>query len=600
MALSATDPAERILRLLDKVEPKLRRAILNALVAARSQTTLKTIATLIENGRFEEAITAAVNAGTIRIANGYAGVYTLAGQETAKFLQDALEVVIDFDQVNQRAVNVMQQERLRLIREFTREQRLATREALTSGIRQGLNPREQARNFRSSIGLTTRQQRAVQNYRRLLSEGSSEALSRSLRDRRFDRTVARAVQTGQPLTKAQIDRMVDRYSERYVIYRSEVIARTEALRAVHAGTEEMYRQGMDAGHFSKEDLKRKWVTAKDARVRHSHVGLNGLVRGIDETFPGDEGPIRYPGDPEAPAAETVQCFLPWSPLDRSGIISAIKTREYRGEFVDIFLLGGNKLSLTVNHPVLTESGFKAAGSLVEGEDLLQHVPAEQRFSSENPEVDDRDIAAEKLYDLLAISGRTKRVSHFDVNLHGYTPDHDVDVVAAKSVLLGGVQAFLVEKIKSLGFKNADFTKGSLFGGRLLFQELKRPLGTAHRGVSCGSDSFSLLRTGTGEAEFVSFASGSYGQAAVYDPVSDCPSGNPQSVGNFQDGQSVMIHGKNLGQKNSPAFMPARVVKVVRQGYVGPVFDFESLSGLLLHCRCVVSNCRCALSTRIDL
>jgi len=201
----------------------------------------------------------------------------------------------------------MQQERLRLIRNFTADQREATRSALTDGIRRGLNPRDQARMFRDSIGLTGRQQAAVNNYRRLLEEGNSEALQRQLRDRRFDPTVRRAIRTGEPLTTAQIDRMVSRYSDRMRSYRATVIARTEALRAVHQGTEELYRQAIDEGHLNSDQLMRTWHDADDRRVRASHNRLDGLERRIGDTFPGDEGPLRFPGDPEAPAAETVQC-----------------------------------------------------------------------------------------------------------------------------------------------------------------------------------------------------------------------------------------------------------------------------------------------------
>ena len=59
-------------------------------------------------------------------------------------LSEALEVVVGFDQVNERAVEHMQSSRLRMIREFTAEQRLATRVALEDGIARRVNPVEMA------------------------------------------------------------------------------------------------------------------------------------------------------------------------------------------------------------------------------------------------------------------------------------------------------------------------------------------------------------------------------------------------------------------------------------------------------------------------
>ena len=305
------DTEDRLLRLVANAETRLRIAATNAIIAARDAPgTLAELMVLLEQGRIEEAIEAAGRAGAIRIEDEYAAVYTLSGQNGTKFLEDVLDAVIGFDQVHWRAVDHMREERLRFIREFTDSQRDATRAALVDGIERGLNPIEQARNFRSSVGLTARQQEAVINYRHLLEragEGDSEALTRQLRDRRFDPTVRRAVASRVPLSQAQIDRMVERYRERYIKYRAEVIGRTEALRAVHAGNDEAYRQAIDEGVINLDELQRTWVTARDERVRETHRAAGGQVRGINEPFIVGGAQMRYPGDPQGPARETIQC-----------------------------------------------------------------------------------------------------------------------------------------------------------------------------------------------------------------------------------------------------------------------------------------------------
>lgn len=307
MALPAEDTERRLLRLIEKAEPRLRRALLNAVMATRRGLDLDELAALIEAGRYDEALQSAARSGAVSLADEYAAVYVASGKDTAAFLEDVLEVVVRFDGVNTRAVEYLQAERLRMVREFTADQRAATRAALVDGMERGVNPVEMARAFRDSIGLTERQQAAVANYRRLLERGSLEALDRRLRDARFDATVRRAIREDKPLTRVQVDRMVSRYSERYVKYRSEVIGRTEALRAVHSASDESYRQAVDDGLLRREQLMRKWVTAKDERVRKSHSRLNGEVRSLDEGWAADEGTLRYPGDPDAPASETVQC-----------------------------------------------------------------------------------------------------------------------------------------------------------------------------------------------------------------------------------------------------------------------------------------------------
>lgn len=301
------DPASRLIALINTAEPEIRDTFLRVVNVVRNQRTLNELVELLEQGRIEEALALADNI-PLTVASAVTLTVVNSGTSTADLIARVIEGPVDFDQTNQRAVAIMRGSRLRLIREFTQEQRNATREALVNGIQRGANPREQARIFRDSIGLTTNQIRAVENYRRLLQQGSLEALSRRLRDARFDSTVRRSVRNDEPLTDTQINRMVTRYQERYLRYRSEVIARTEALRAVHQGTEEMYQQAFDNGVLNPNDLTREWVTADDARVRDTHDGMNGQMRLVGEPFTSDGGiPLRYPGDENAPAAETIQC-----------------------------------------------------------------------------------------------------------------------------------------------------------------------------------------------------------------------------------------------------------------------------------------------------
>lgn len=309
----ATDPASRIEALIAIQERRFRRVFQEAIQLILDEYTLNELADLLEAGKLEEALEA-VDRAAIKIGNTYGEQLSIAARDTAAWLSaNALTVEVSFDQTNYRAVAMMQENKLRLVREFTAEQKAAVRQAITEGIKEGANPREQARNFRNAIGLTQRQEAAVRNYRRMLEGAgrgvgdSAEALQRKLRDRRFDRTVARALRDSKPLTKAQIDLMVGRYRERYIKYRAEVIGRTEALRSVHQGTLEMYQQAFETGALGQAEVKHKWIAARDKRTRDSHRHLSGLVRLTGETFPGADGPLKYPGDPDAPASETVQC-----------------------------------------------------------------------------------------------------------------------------------------------------------------------------------------------------------------------------------------------------------------------------------------------------
>jgi len=295
-------------RIAARLEPEIRAQVVAVIATIRDRWTLGQLADMIERGRIEQAL-AVVDIAARQLGGAWSRVYQSAAGSTVAAVNRSLGVVgVHFDATNVRAVAAMRGNQLRLVQEFSREQRLATRQALLDGMRAGANPIEQARNFRQSIGLTSYQERAVANYRRALESGGTDALSRQLRDRRFDRTVVRAADEGTALSSKQIDVMVERYRERYIQYRSEVIARTESMTAAAEGSHEAFTQAVESGDVSPDRIERTWNPAEDNRVRDSHAAMDGQTVGYDQPFISGSGArIRFPGDPQAPPEERIQC-----------------------------------------------------------------------------------------------------------------------------------------------------------------------------------------------------------------------------------------------------------------------------------------------------
>ena len=301
------DPAERLQILIDKWERVIGTRFTVLVAGIKDSTTVEELVLLLEGGRINEAF-AFLDDHVARFATTTNQAFVDAADDTAKFLDSKTAFVVDFDATNQRAVNVMQQRKLRVITEFTQEQRNATRQALTRGIELGTNPRAQARAFRDSIGLTSRQEQIVANYRRSLIEGRADALTRRLRDKRFDSTVARAQRTGEPLSRAQIDKMVTRYRQRWVKYRAETIGRTEALSAVHEGKDEMYKQAFDTGKLDPSKIIRIWNVTVDGREREHHGSMTLQERRVGVPFTSGLGnSLMFPGDTNAPAEDRADC-----------------------------------------------------------------------------------------------------------------------------------------------------------------------------------------------------------------------------------------------------------------------------------------------------
>ena len=215
---------------------------------------------------------------------------------------------VAFDPTDTQTANILRNSRLEFIRETTDGQRASTRQALTRAFETGAGPRQTAAVFRDSLGLTSKQEQAVVNYRKLLETNNRDALRRDLRDRRFDRTVDRAIANDTTLGAKQVDRMVERYRERALQFRSEVVARTEGVRATSMARDEALRQTVEATGRPPEDVERTWNRLNDGRQRDAHDFMQGQKRGLNEAFiDGDGNELRFPGDPSAPIETTAQC-----------------------------------------------------------------------------------------------------------------------------------------------------------------------------------------------------------------------------------------------------------------------------------------------------
>lgn len=216
---------------------------------------------------------------------------------------------LSFDLLNPKAIDFLRAYAFDLIRQISQGTRESIRDVILEGFQEGKHPYEQAREIRDFIGLTTAQARAVRNYRRMLESGSSpdlrEALTRALRDGRFDSTLLTAANTGGTLSQGKVDAMVARYQERYLSYRAQTIARTETLRASNAGQQFLWEDAVDQGLLQEDKTRRYWVTTPDERLcpvceaipRQNPKGVR-----MGEPFQTDLGAIDYP-----PAHPSCRC-----------------------------------------------------------------------------------------------------------------------------------------------------------------------------------------------------------------------------------------------------------------------------------------------------
>lgn len=82
--------------------------------------------------------------------------------------------------------------------------------------------------------------------------------------------------------------------------RADRIARTETHGAANNGSQQ-------AARSLKVPMRREWISAWDERTRRTHALADGQKVGMDEAFVVGATALMFPGDPNGPAGEVINC-----------------------------------------------------------------------------------------------------------------------------------------------------------------------------------------------------------------------------------------------------------------------------------------------------
>ncbi len=313
--------------MIDAWSPRLRKAFLDSIYQIRNSAQLDQIARMLENGDVDGALQAVgLNPVQFRpldktIIDAFeSGGINAAKAVPAVVASNGFKVVFRFNIRNPKAEAWLSDYSSSLVKQIVDDQRVMIRQNLTRALAAGTNPRTAALDLVGRIGasgnreggvigLTSSQDQWVQNYAdELSSDSPTAALSRNLRDARFDSTVQDAADSGEPLTADQIDTMTTAYKNRALMYRAQTIARTEMQTSLHEAQQQSMQQAVDSGVIQANTVTMIWRTAEDDRVRDSHVFMDGQTVAMGQSFvSGDGNMLAYPGDFDAPPEETINC-----------------------------------------------------------------------------------------------------------------------------------------------------------------------------------------------------------------------------------------------------------------------------------------------------
>lgn len=314
---------------LNRIATARERAVLQAFImvvqSIRDQTVIQEVIFALEQRNVERVLDllqldrATYDPLIEEIAQSYRQGGLTAAQQIGQIPMQDATIAARFDARSEAAQVWAASLSSRMVVEIIDQQRETLRGVITQGLVDGRNPRSVAldivgrvndRGVREGgfIGLTSNQAQWVANARQELESLNPAYLDRQLRDKRFDRTVRKAIESGKPLTTAQIDNAITRMQARAEKYRGEVIARTESINALREGQQQCIRDAFEQSDIEQKEVTRQWITSGDSRTRPAHTDAGGqTVRGMDQPFIVAGEPLRYPGDPAGRAANTILC-----------------------------------------------------------------------------------------------------------------------------------------------------------------------------------------------------------------------------------------------------------------------------------------------------
>lgn len=329
--LKRLSQAERITAALDQYAATIRQAFIEAIADIASRVVMARVIAKLESGDIIGAVEAiglepaAFDGMLDRIAEAYnAGGNLAVDQMPVLRDPEGHRVSLRFSVRNIRAETFLKSHSSALVTGILDDQRTAIRAALSEGLARGANPKtvgldivgrvSRATGTRTGglLGLSAPQAAAVQNARQRLATGTPEALREYLalerRDRRFDKTVLAAIDSGKPIPADMRERMVGRYADRLLQLRGEVLAQNETHVAIFAGKHEAFEQAIEAGKVDASAVTKTWRHFPSDHPRMQHVQMAGKAVGFNEPFVMPDGTMMaYPHDPNGPARHTLGC-----------------------------------------------------------------------------------------------------------------------------------------------------------------------------------------------------------------------------------------------------------------------------------------------------
>lgn len=447
---------------------------------------------------------------------------------------------------------------------------------------------------RVPVTLRNPAERTAQRIAQLYGEGNFVAFVRSAEDAVTDRVrdlIAQAIKDGIPeasmgrLIRMGVDK-VRQVTEPWTDAYAKMAFRTNLNTATTAGR---FRQVRDP-EIREIIPGMQYMAVGDSDTRPNHMAADGVTLAVDDRrWAKLAPPLGY------------SCFLPGTRV--AGAIRAGSKAMYSGPAVKVQTQSGLTFAVTVNHPVLTASGWIGAGQIKKGFELVRYGHQVETLHRLDASVasfvaspgwaeDDQQAppTAEQCFEAFAVHGtRSARPGPLPLDFHGdgRFVKGQIDVVSTDGVLpewrvpalrhLYGELALVgaAPSAKATGHRLGSFAD--------LLVGSDPTLGGFPGGSTLPADDVSVVSSSLppGPLQRLSLGAPSQSDATTFEFSGDGVPGDPKLFAQLQDAHP--------GQVSLD-----RVVDVELFAFHGPVYDFESEYGWIVAEGIVMSNCRCTV------
>ncbi len=281
------------------MQPDVQLAVLKAFRLIRESLSESQLARIISTGNLDALLDAALRQALMDTAFQPVRdqIRRSVGQSVTYYAKQIAipatlpGVTIAFDVLSPHVIDGIRSLETKVVGDLENDVRETVRAFVENGLRDGVGPRTIARDLRTVVGLGPSQLEQVQNFRDALTGQNGRSVADyTLRDKRFDRTIAKG-----DLTPEQVDKMVEAYRKKRIAQNAETVARTATLDAQKLGQHLAMQDAIQKGVYDPNRLVKTWRGVMDSRERDSHIAMEGDTVPWDQPYSNGQ---MIPGDTE--------------------------------------------------------------------------------------------------------------------------------------------------------------------------------------------------------------------------------------------------------------------------------------------------------------